>query len=94
MLVFIDRAVLPRGPKIRAARQHRPARTTTPDDIKERSSYVALSDDEGQTWKIKQLALATPHNGWTGVSPRRRTASRSTVTARWVIVTPCRRRTD
>lgn len=40
-----------------------------PDDIKERGSYVALSDDEGQTWKIKRLAMATPHNGWTGVPP-------------------------
>lgn len=40
-----------------------------PDDIKERGSYAALSDDEGQTWKIKRLVLATPHNGWTGVPP-------------------------
>ncbi len=38
-----------------------------PEDIKERGSYVALSDDEGKTWKIKKLALATPHNGWRGV---------------------------
>jgi len=40
-----------------------------PDDIKEHGSYVALSDDEGRTWKIKRLALATPHNGWTGKPP-------------------------
>jgi len=40
-----------------------------PDDIKQRGSYVALSDDEGRTWKIKRLALATPHNGWTGTPP-------------------------
>ena len=38
-----------------------------PDAIKERGSYVALSDDEGKTWKIKRLSLATPHNGWKGV---------------------------
>jgi formylglycine-generating enzyme required for sulfatase activity len=41
-----------------------------PDDIKERGSYVALSDDEGKSWKIKKLALAPPHNGWTGVVPK------------------------
>jgi len=40
-----------------------------PADIQERGSYVALSDDEGQTWKIKRLALATPHCGWTGAPP-------------------------
>jgi len=40
-----------------------------PDAIKERGSYVALSDDEGQNWKIKRLALAPPHNGWTGTPP-------------------------
>ena len=38
-----------------------------PADVKERGSFVALSDDEGATWKFKRLALATPHNGWTGV---------------------------
>jgi formylglycine-generating enzyme required for sulfatase activity/antitoxin component YwqK of YwqJK toxin-antitoxin module len=38
-----------------------------PDDIKERGSYVALSADEGETWKIKRLAMATPHCGWRGV---------------------------
>ena len=32
---------------------------------------MALSDDEGKTWRIKKLALATPNNAWTGVaSPR------------------------
>jgi formylglycine-generating enzyme required for sulfatase activity len=41
-----------------------------PEDITQRGSYVALSDDEGQSWKIKRLALATPHNGWTGVVPK------------------------
>ena len=40
-----------------------------PADITERGSYAALSDDEGQTWKIKRLTLATPHNGWTGKPP-------------------------
>jgi formylglycine-generating enzyme required for sulfatase activity len=43
--------------------------TPPPDDIKERGAFVALSDDEGQTWKIKRLATATPHNGWTGTPP-------------------------
>ena len=41
-----------------------------PDEIKERGSYVALSDDEGKTWKTKKLALATPHAGWRGVEQR------------------------
>ena len=43
-----------------------------PSTIKERGSYVALSDDEGQTWKTKRLALATPHVGWTGVAAKNR----------------------
>jgi hypothetical protein len=43
--------------------------TPPPDDIKERGACVALSDDEGQTWKIKRLALAPPHNGWPGKPP-------------------------
>ncbi len=30
-------------------------------DIHERGAYVALSDDEGETWRIKPLAAATPH---------------------------------
>lgn len=38
-----------------------------PKDITDRGSYVALSDDEGATWKIKKLALAPPHNDWRGV---------------------------
>jgi hypothetical protein len=41
-----------------------------PQDITERGSYVALSDDDGKTWKIKRLALATPHNGWRGAVPK------------------------
>jgi formylglycine-generating enzyme required for sulfatase activity len=41
-----------------------------PEAIKERGSYVALSDDEGKTWKIKKLAMATPHARWTGVVPK------------------------
>ncbi len=41
-----------------------------PEAVKERGSFVALSDDEGDTWKFKRLALATPHNGWTGVEKR------------------------
>ncbi|HTY85844.1 MAG TPA: SUMF1/EgtB/PvdO family nonheme iron enzyme [Candidatus Acidoferrum sp.] len=43
--------------------------TPPPADVQERGAYVALSDDEGQTWKIKRLALATPHNGWSGKPP-------------------------
>jgi antitoxin component YwqK of YwqJK toxin-antitoxin module len=31
---------------------------------------VALSDDEGKSWKIKKLATATPHAGWTGTVPK------------------------
>jgi formylglycine-generating enzyme required for sulfatase activity len=34
---------------------------TSPATIKERGSFVALSDDEGETWHIKKLALALPH---------------------------------
>ena len=42
-----------------------------PGAITNRGAYVALSDDEGKTWRIKKLALATPNNAWTGVaSPR------------------------
>jgi formylglycine-generating enzyme required for sulfatase activity len=41
-----------------------------PDAIKERGAYVALSDDEGQTWKTKRLALAPPHVDWRGVVPK------------------------
>jgi hypothetical protein len=32
-----------------------------PATIKERGSFVALSDDDGQTWHIKKLDLALPH---------------------------------
>ena len=32
-----------------------------PGGIKERGSYVALSDDDGQTWTIKPLLGAQPH---------------------------------
>lgn len=38
-----------------------------PKDITERGAYVALSDDEGKTWKIKKLAPAPPHNDWHGI---------------------------
>jgi formylglycine-generating enzyme required for sulfatase activity len=37
-----------------------------PAAITNRGAYVALSDDEGDSWRIKKLALATPHNSWTG----------------------------
>ena len=32
-----------------------------PAEIKERGSFVALSDDEGETWHIKTLDMALPH---------------------------------
>ncbi len=32
-----------------------------PKDLTERGSYVALSDDDGETWRIKRLAGAQPH---------------------------------
>lgn len=38
-----------------------------PKDITDRGSYVALSDDEGKTWKIKRLDLAPEHNDWHGI---------------------------
>ena len=34
-----------------------------PAGITERGSYVALSDDDGLTWRIKRVALARPHYG-------------------------------
>lgn len=36
-------------------------KTTAPESIKQRGSFVALSDDEGKTWRIKRLELALPH---------------------------------
>lgn len=32
-----------------------------PPGITQRGSYVALSDDEGETWRIKRLPVAQPH---------------------------------
>ena len=32
-----------------------------PEEIKERGSFVALSDDEGETWRIKKLEMSLPH---------------------------------
>ncbi len=43
-----------------------PSKGAPAADIKERGAYVALSDDEGATWKVKRLALAQPHEGRTG----------------------------
>ena len=41
---------------------------TKPDSIKEDGSYVALSDDEGETWRIKRLPGAfSQHRGWPSV---------------------------
>jgi BNR repeat protein/MORN repeat protein len=36
-------------------------RNQPPAAIKERGSFVALSEDEGETWRIKKLELALPH---------------------------------
>lgn len=38
-----------------------------PATVTGRGAFVALSDDEGKTWKIKRLPLVPPHNGWIGV---------------------------
>ena len=38
-----------------------------PQEITDRGSYVALSDDEGKTWIIKKLTLAPSHNDWHGI---------------------------
>ncbi|MBN1867912.1 SUMF1/EgtB/PvdO family nonheme iron enzyme [Candidatus Sumerlaeota bacterium] len=40
--------------------------TPPPRDIKERGAYVALSEDDGATWRIKKLPLVRPHNEWRG----------------------------
>lgn len=41
--------------------QHPPAGVTM------RGACVALSSDNGKTWKIKKLPLVPPHNGWKGI---------------------------
>lgn len=38
-----------------------------PAGITERGSYVALSGDEGKTWKIKKLPDVPPPNEWRGI---------------------------
>lgn len=43
--------------------QHRDGRQ--PAGVTERGAFVALSEDEGRTWKIKKLPGALPHEGWT-----------------------------
>ncbi len=43
--------------------QHRDGRQ--PAGVTERGAFVALSDDEGKTWKIKKLPGALPHEAWT-----------------------------
>lgn len=35
-----------------------------PTGVTSRGSFVALSDDEGRTWKIKPLPAALPHENW------------------------------
>lgn len=39
-----------------------------PSTITERGAYVALSDDEGKSWKIKKLPHVPPHNEWRGIT--------------------------
>jgi formylglycine-generating enzyme required for sulfatase activity len=43
--------------------QHRDGRQ--PKGVSERGVFVALSDDEGKTWKIKKLPGGLPHEAWT-----------------------------
>jgi formylglycine-generating enzyme required for sulfatase activity len=40
-----------------------------PKGMTEKGAYVALSDDEGRTWKVKKLPGAMPHEAW--VMPKR-----------------------
>ena len=47
------------------------AKVTAPDSVTERGSYVALSDDEGETWHIKKLDMALPHESRTVPNLRR-----------------------
>ena len=35
-----------------------------PEGVTEKGSFVALSDDEGRTWKIKKLPGTLPHEAW------------------------------
>jgi formylglycine-generating enzyme required for sulfatase activity len=35
-----------------------------PTAMKEKGAYVALSDDEGRTWKLKKLPGTMPHEAW------------------------------
>lgn len=45
-------------------------RNPPPAAIAERGAYVALSSDNGETWKIKKLPSATPHQLWDGIADR------------------------
>lgn len=36
-----------------------------PAGVRERGAFVALSEDEGKTWKIKKLPGTLPHEAWT-----------------------------
>ena len=47
----------------------RPQRPST-KGVTERGAYVALSDDEGSTWKVKTLPGTLPHEAW--VLPERK----------------------
>jgi MORN repeat protein len=39
----------------------------TPQGVTERGSYVALSEDEGRTWKVRRLTSALPHESHAGI---------------------------
>lgn len=45
-------------------------RNPPPAGITERGAYVALSTDDGKTWKIKKLPSATPHQNWRGITDK------------------------
>ena len=45
-------------------------RNPPPPAITERVAYVALSTDDGKTWKIKKLPSATSHKDWKGITDK------------------------
>jgi hypothetical protein len=45
-------------------------RIPPPADITERGAYVALSTDDGKTWKIKKLPSVPSHQSWKGITDK------------------------
>ena len=43
-----------------------------PEAVKERGAFVALSDDDGRTWKMKKLPGTLPHESYSLAPPERR----------------------